>query len=240
MNAETLIDADLRPVEIDDDGWVVDERGEVLGLPDEGEFVDLAPDPQTGEPRRGWRPIVEQCFAIRSDADAEAVLERLAREEAAAEAVQTRRAAMLERFDRLESIHRNRADYIRRRFGAQLAEHARGRLAGGKRKTYTLANGSIAFRKTQGSASIVDMAKAVEWARSSRPELIRVKEDVLVSEARKAVEEDVALGLLDFVPSWIEITPPGESVRVETVGRPTALDTLGEASEWPPAKGGAA
>lgn len=235
---------DLRPVEIDPDGWVVDDQGEILGRPDEGVFVDLPPDPETGEARRGWQPIPERCWRIQTDADAEAVLDRLGREEAAAEAVATRKRAMLERFERLEGVHRRRAEWIRRQYAAQLADLARARLAGAKRKSYVLANGTIAFRKSAGTARIVDMSKAVEWARFSRPELIRTKEDVLSSETRKAVEEDVALGLLDFVPSWIEITPPGESVRIETIGVSTALDRLGESSEWPAegkrVKGGAA
>lgn len=229
-----------RPAEIDPDGWVVSEDGEILGRPDEGEWSDR-PDPVTGEVLSCWRPLPDRCWAVRTDADAEAVLDRLGREEAAADAVATRRKAMLDRFDRLESIHRNRAAYIRRRFGTQLADLARSRLAGGRKRSYTLANGTIRFRTTRGTVRVVNMEQAVRWAEACRPELVRVKKDVLASEAAKAVEEDLSLGLIDMAPGWLEISGPGETVAIETVGVATALDTLGETSEWPAAaKGGAA
>lgn len=115
---------------------------------------------------------------------------------------------------RLRTQHQRLA-YLDWRFGASLIAWARSQLARGSR-TWRGTFGSVMFRRTQGTRKVLDDQQAVEFVETYAPELVKVTKSVnlkAIDEARdravKAIGEAVHL-------SFLAISPPDESVTIET------------------------
>jgi hypothetical protein len=77
------------------------------------------------------------------------------------------------------------------RFGAELADWARQQIAGGKRRSLALLQGTIAFRRVPGGLTIADRSAVADTVRLARPDLIEqvVTERLDTTGARTWAEE---------------------------------------------------
>jgi hypothetical protein len=219
------------PIEVQVDteaGLVISLDGEVLGLIEDG-TVESHTDPETGQLRHSWvaKSLQETVLPlIVTEEDAERVLERIARSDARTLAAESLLKAVQGRLVAEAERRRRSAEWLRRRFGPELEAWARPRLQG-RRRTLALAYGAIAFRKQPARLKVLDQAAAVRWAEASRPELVRITKSVSAPQVAAALQEDLKLGFTDELPDWLEVTEPGESVRIETgLGRAPATEAI--------------
>ncbi len=201
-----------------EDGLVISEDGEVLGLAEEGQFYDVTTAQGTFT---CWRPT-QTRFVPDTPDKAEWVLEQIARAEAQAHAIRMRLEALSRNLQRMEALEQRKADFFRLRYGADLERLARQQLTATKSrsKTYQLAWGSISFRNSSGTNAIKDTEAALMWMDKHAPALITVKRSVSVTNARIAIEEAKRKGVIKSDPRWIESTGPRELVRIETNVQP--------------------
>lgn len=192
------------------DGYLIDSRtGEVL------EYV--------GRPE----------FHVTDDSAAEWVLERRGEIEADLAAIRARREAILANLDRLEREQAARLKAWDWRFAGELEQFARGRLEGGRKRTWQCPFGSVAIRKTPARWTWADAPdakeRAVEWARENwTPELIKAQGIV-----RTKVEEvpvlDKIVGMVETLEkagsmedvreatfAFLSYVPEGEAVTIKT------------------------
>jgi hypothetical protein len=95
--------------------------------------------------------------------------------------------------ERLERIKRSCADMIasaqsmvddaERYYLPELERWAKGQLTG-KKRSLKLPTGQLAFRTVPAGLRVLSEAEALAWAKQERPDLVRVKESVLVSELK--------------------------------------------------------
>lgn len=208
---DTSIPEGFRAVEVWEGSVLDPETGEFLALEGEG---DLAYDTEAGWI---WRPKPAFAFVVDDLNKADWVLAKLATAEAELASVRLRRAALLENLERQERRHQQRINSLHARFGEQIRAVAEQELAkrGSKTKTIRLDHGSLSFRKTAGTTKLTDPEAALEWARSHARWIIKRKEYVTVTDARKAVEEARRDGSLVATP-WIEVSGPHESFSIKT------------------------
>ncbi len=185
-----------KPIEyfVSKDGFAIDpETGEVLGMvDDDGKIL----------PERSER------FEIRTIDQAEWVLSLLVEQESTIAGLRAKRDAIVANIDSQIKQHENRLNFIHHRFDADLRWFAAEKIKGTKDRSVKTAYGTLAFRATQCSIKVIDMAEAVTWAKGNMPECVQVKESVIVTPL-KGYEESLPVEIF-------EVTPPGESFSIKT------------------------
>ena len=143
-----------------------------------------------GQPRERWEP---------TDLDgADWVLRRIREKEKAAEAIAKPYDSEIRRLEeRLEWLKDEKArvarsfekerDYFLCRFGNSLERVAKEFLACGKKKSVSLPNGTLAFRKKQASVEVISNDAAVAWAQDR--DLVRVKVELDKTAVKKYLAE---------------------------------------------------
>jgi hypothetical protein len=160
-------------------------------------------DADTGEVIRH----IDAPFAVVDRNSAEWVLQKMMDADAAVFAEEARLAAITRHIQVRIKEQASRRDWLRARFAVELEQYAGGQLAGRKVRTLVLDYGKIAFRKTTGSTTVLNMPAAVEWARQNAPEAVKVAETVLVTPLK---------GRGDLPLDIFTVTPPGEKCSIET------------------------
>ena len=157
----------------------------------------------------------EPAFRVYSIGSAEWVLDRIGRREAAIGALRARREAIINNLEAMIKAEQRRLDGLHYRFDGELESFARAELerTGGRTKTLRTAFGSVSFRIVKASRKIVDMTAAVAWAKDWMPEIVRVKEDVLLSDLY-ADPDDPRVILIQ--EPWLERRPEEERCYVRT------------------------
>jgi hypothetical protein len=166
-----------------EDGYLFDvQTGEVVGII----------DPATREPiffTEESEGVTEaKPFSIQSIEAADWVMSLKMREEAKMLAIAAQRVALMANLDGLTVEPRNRLKGLAYRFDRELEVFARKELDGSKSKTMKLPHGSIAFRKTPGSAEILDPAQAIAYVEEWTPE--NVKKSVSIDAIKRAIVAD--------------------------------------------------
>ena len=163
---------------------------------------ELSPEDaaDAGRPRERWEP---------TDLDgADWVLRRIREKEEAAEAIAKPYDSEIRRLEeRLEWLKDEKArvarsfekerDYFLCRFGNSLERVAREFLACGKKKSVSLPNGTLAFRKRPASMDVLDPEEALSWAQDRG--LVRTKVELDKTAVKKYLAEhpeDESNGLL--------------------------------------------
>ena len=157
----------------------------------------------------------EPAFRVDSIEAAEWVLDRIGRREAAVVALRVRREAILNNLEAMIKAEQRRLDGLHYRFDGELESFARAEIerTGARTKTLRTAFGSISFRISKASRKIIDMAAAVAWAKVWAPELVRTKEDVLISEIDG---RPLPVTCMPLNVPWIEMRPAEERCHVKT------------------------
>lgn len=181
------------------DGYLVRESdGEVIGLADADIFTPDTP------------------------AKADWVLAKLARAEAIIAGLDAEEAAIRDNLRRLRRQQETRIRWLHVRFDGHLEQLAREQLAasGGRSKTYTLAHGSVSFRRVPESARVVDQERAVAFVEQcGRPDFIKVVKTVTAKDARDACQ---GAGWERMAIPGVEVTAEREAVKISTgVGKQT-------------------
>lgn len=190
------------------------EDGEILGPVDAFEIEDAGPN-EDGIALVRVRPLSRP--PIVTVEDAERFLARVAEIKARAFAAEVQLRATQERLEREQRRHERHAEWLLTQAGPELEAIARQELAGGKRRSLSLASGTLAFRKTQGATVIHDHEAAILYAERSKPEAIIVEKRIPLRAAKEMVLEDLEAGLIDEPPGWIAMPVEGEVFRVETI-----------------------
>lgn len=186
------------------DGYLIDSRtGEVL------EYV--------GRPE----------FHVTDDGSAEWVLERRGEIEADLAAILARREAILANLDRLEREQAARLKAWDWRFAGELEQFARGRLEGGRKRTWQCPFGSVAIRKTPARWTWADAPdakeRAVDWADRHHPQLVveTVERKVPLDRLKDAAVlhcSQVGGEIVDYteVARFLSYVPESEKVTINT------------------------
>jgi hypothetical protein len=127
------------------------------------------------------QPDVE-TFVVDDDKKAEWALRKLARIRSAGPRVADVYAAERERLDQWRDQELARIELDGAYFVSQLDLYAREQRANGDRKTITLPHGVVSTTHRKARVQVDDAGAVLEWAKQNRPELVRVKESVPVSE----------------------------------------------------------
>jgi len=100
--------------------------------------------------------------------------------------------------------------WLEARFREPLRQWALQNLLGKARKTTQIGLLTLSFRKTTEKLEIVDEATAVQWAKLTCPDAVKVKESLLVSlvpaELRETLKED---------SSGLRVVPPSDVFTVK-------------------------
>jgi hypothetical protein len=109
----------------------------------------------------------------------------------------------------------SRLEWLKRTYGAQIEDWALRQLPKTS-KTWRCPWGSVSFRSTAAKVAIVDESAVMLWARKHQPQMIRVKESLLVSaitpEAKTQMMADPsAARLIGF-----EVIEAGQSATIKT------------------------
>lgn len=196
-----------RPMEVDPDGWVYDpDTGEVLG--------------------HEQIPVV---FEVRSSEDADWVLELRSEIEARLIALDIRQKALVDQIQTLKREQMRRLSWWEYRFGPSLVAFARTLLAGSKKRTAQFTWGKVAFRRSPGRTSILDMDAAVEFVSAWAPEQVRVERSVTLSGVEAAVKAAArATGEMPARLLWVAHSGPEERCTIST-GVSVGVADMGEA-----------
>lgn len=171
--------AGMGPLDSAEHADVVDGRGHVVAT------VPMEPE------RVPW--------TIENDDDAEWALARLAETEAGYAAVlahvEAQKAKAEEWADRVLNERRRAPDNrvipslleSRRILTAHLEWYARRQREEKGRATVDLIAGAVKTRKAKPTVVIADPEAVLEWARDNVPDIVRIREDVLVSDLRRFV-----------------------------------------------------
>ncbi|MDQ3224469.1 MAG: hypothetical protein M3Q75_13500 [Gemmatimonadota bacterium] len=143
---------------VDEEGFIIDEQGEVLGMYRKPPFQPDTP---------------EGC---------DWVLSKMAEQDGHIMAIRCRRMILNQNLDQQERDRQKKSDWYLVRFGPDLERVAREQLAGKKSKTLTLDHGRISFRQSKGTNRITDMDKAVKWADWHAEQIITVKKSVTATD----------------------------------------------------------
>jgi hypothetical protein len=166
-------------------GFLVDaDTGEVLGL--------------ASTPER---------FDVTDLASAEWVLNKMSECDAEEMGIEARIKAVTENLNSDLRQTRGRREYLMGRFGEGLKAFAHFDQGLGKRRTTSTAFGKLSFRTTPESIEIVDMALAVEWAKTNAPDAVKTVESVLKTPLK---------GIPNLPEDAFTLVPAGETFKVET------------------------
>lgn len=138
------------------------------------EFADLAPD--SSLTHLDANRIVRR---IKESDDATAKIE---------EQLEYEISCMRRRAESLIKRHASKKEWLISRFSPALQAFTKKELEGKKEKSVNLLSGTIGYRQVQSSLSIVDMDKAVEFAKLNSLE-VKVKETVDAKVLKKHFEE---------------------------------------------------
>jgi len=197
MNAQNLETENIvQP--IIEEGYLVDpETGEVLGLAS-------TPTPE---------------FEVTDEESAEWVLAKIADSEAEVLKLQLMLNSVAERLQSRMKDQTRRIEWLKARYGADIAEVAKANLPKGK-KTWKGVNGQVAFRTTNPRLDIPkdSTEKTIGWLKDNGlNQAVKVTESVLKSEIpdeyTNRLMEDAELRQI----AGFELIPGGESVKIETV-----------------------
>ena len=98
------------------------------------------------------------------------------------------------------------------RFGAELERFARARLAGGKKRSFSLPSGTVGFRKAPARLAVDDDAAALEWAKQNAPAAV-----VIVPAVEKLSKPDLSIAFkaTGEIPSGCHVEDEHDSFSVK-------------------------
>lgn len=102
------------------------------------------------------------------------------------------------------------------RFGAELEEYTRGKLAegGNKRKSFRFLQGTCAFRNQGPVVKVKDTDAAIEWAKQNAPALVLVEtQEKLDGDAFRRQAEQIRTQTGELLPG-VEFSEGGDSFSV--------------------------
>lgn len=142
------------------------------------------------------------------------VLRKMMEEEGALADIRAQQSAIMANLDKMAGERVRRLGWLHWRYDHELADFAKNELArtNSKTKTWRCAWGLVSFRLTKGTNKIIDMKSAVIWAKRHVPTAIKTAESVSVTDLLPHLEEFDPKDR----PEWLESTPGGEKVTVET------------------------
>jgi hypothetical protein len=203
----------LRFAVVDYDADTVECEGGEVFRRDEG-TLDEAEDPAT------FTPFARATFVPDTLEKADWVLRKIDEAERHALATEATLAGVVANLETEVRRARARADSLRRRFGPALEQLARRQLADHPRGPRSLIRpfGVLKLYRTPATAKVIDDAAALEWADEHAPELVQeeLRRWVPKAEAKRGAMLMVAKGQLPAPPRWIEQTPPGERLVIES------------------------
>lgn len=181
-----------RQVETTADGWQYDlETGEILGRI-EGDAhwnIDSA-------------EAVDRALGLLAATEAEIV------------AIDARLKAITCNLRALRAEKERRLNWWDWRFHSQVVAFARSSLTG-KSKTARFAHGTVSFRATKGTTTVIDDAAALEFVDTWSPESVTVKRYVSLAAVRAAIE--AARSTIGDEPlPFLVVGEPGENVSIKT------------------------
>jgi len=116
--------------------------------------------------------------------------------------------------ERLLKDEEKRLEWWRSRYGEQMAAFARARLT--KTKTWHSPFGSVSFRANPAKVSILDEAKAIEWAEASCPMAVKVKRSLLVSQVPDSVKAQMLADPDGAEEIGFGVVPAEETFTIKT------------------------
>lgn len=189
------------------------------------ELADVPLDPDALEAEQLRPPEDPERWRIRSDAEAEWALRRLAKAKAAAAEIATQAGAWRERISSWERTALHPHDRDRNFFRAHLLDYGRRRREDTGKATLALPSGSVTSRhRAQPRAVVVKADEFCDWARNTRLDsLVRTT----YAPDRKALAEAATIKLLpadDDGPERYVVLVDGEVVPgVEVEGPDTSF-----------------
>lgn len=165
-----------------------------------GELLPAAPEPpqtactedgyvydiNTGEVLGHYE--VEERFEVRDVDAANWVLEQRSQIEGRLAGLVARKQAVLEQLNALIGVERRKLSWWEMRFGPSLTAFARQVLGDGKSRTWRCVWGSVAFRKTKGTTSIIDNEQALGFVELWAPQLVKIVRSVNVTAVKGALD----------------------------------------------------
>jgi hypothetical protein len=128
-------------------------------------------------------PDAPEHFRVHDDATANWVVRQIVERRAYA-----RRCA--EWCDREQARAKHEEDFFLFRFGPQLMDFARRKIAeqGGRRKSTGLPAGTVGFRSEASKLVVDDEASVIEWAKANLPQAVSIVERLSKSELNQHLE----------------------------------------------------
>jgi hypothetical protein len=196
----------------------------IFALPAKAVAPDVVEEPDGWLTEAGTGAVighagVDDRFRVDSPEAAEWALEVRGRIEAEIVALDAQEAAIRENFRTLRGEKVRRLAWWEWRFGSQVVDFARRMLAGGKKRTWTCAWGRVSFRRTPGTAKILDgcMPEAVAFVRAWEPGRVRVVETVGVKDVEAVMEAiRAATEEKPEKPGWLKHSGLTENVTIDT------------------------
>ena len=170
------------------DGYLINaDTGEVL------EAVD---------PGLEGRELCEWSLAKRMDAEAQIL------------ALSAKRDAIVGNIERQIKEQEQRVSKLAWKYDALIESYARDVLkaTGEKTKTVKFDHGSVSFRSSKGTNEITDMDAAVAFAEKYKPDIVKVRKSVNVTDCLDVAKSGIVAGELTFIKS----SGPKETVKIET------------------------
>lgn len=172
-------------------------------------------DIETGEVLDG--PTPEPGFHVRDRASAEWVLQRMQELQAERLAIRARLDAVTENLNAQMREVDARLGFLKFRFGGQLLDWAREEIsrAGPNAPKHVKTDfGRVGFRMKRGSIAVAEPEKAVEWAKDTCPEAVRIREELMVSRLPDEVRASVFEAPEQF--DFLAVDTPREEGYIDT------------------------
>lgn len=164
------------------------------------------------------RPVVK----VEDDDEADHALKLSSDIDADLLSLETRKAAMMAQFDRMEKRILSRRKEWQWKYEQLLIEYARRKLAGKKVRSLVLPHGTVSFRNRKALVRVIDQDEAVAWAERHGyhayiDEEVVTKRFIRKEAALSALKlYETKLGHKTMTPPWLEIREAADTPTVET------------------------
>jgi hypothetical protein len=228
--------AELR-YEVVDDGFIMDSlTGEIVGTTADFRLTENLLTVEGRLVSSSIERIERTDDDPPTEDEIEAVLSRIGRHDAAANAASMRRKVANDQFRAAEGDAARRAWFLREWHGPRIRAFAMKAMQGQRSKTLALIEGAVSFRKTAGRTVIHNMDQAVAWFHTTgRSDRVKVEEHVTTADAVDAIRAAIASGALEGPPTWITLPEPTEvmtiSTRVPVPSRPGSSASFASSGE---------
>jgi len=173
-------------------------------------------DPENGSVLGHVQDLPEKPFQIDSDEAANWALKLLSSIEGTAAGLRLRRDALIAQMDKVIAEVDRKASWWEYRFGPDLRTYAKTQLKG-KSKTKHFDWGSVAFRESKGSNTIVSDEEALQYVETFAPQLVKQKRWVGITEVLEAATiAEKALGEPQTDLGFMKHSGPSTSAKIST------------------------